>query len=149
MQLNVRNKSAAAECYIRTEVCLEGCNKYFWSIQLLINKLYLGLTSYKCFLMLYLWMECTILFWVLNEVLVSKKVLTSWNVICEFEVTTNSFYRIGRKIYLTISVIMWKYDLLLQFSTKGFFWLFYFLLLDGKGHLVSCGRVVDEEVYDC
>ena len=27
LQLNVRNKSAAAECYIRTEVCLEGCAK--------------------------------------------------------------------------------------------------------------------------
>lgn len=25
MQLNVRNKSAAGECYSRTEVCLEGC----------------------------------------------------------------------------------------------------------------------------
>ncbi|CAN1748276.1 DNA mismatch repair protein MSH4 [Linum perenne] len=25
--LNVRNKSAAGECYIRTEVCLEGCNE--------------------------------------------------------------------------------------------------------------------------
>lgn len=24
LQLNVRNKSAAGECYIRTEVCLEG-----------------------------------------------------------------------------------------------------------------------------
>lgn len=24
LQLNVRNKSAAGECYIRTEICLEG-----------------------------------------------------------------------------------------------------------------------------
>lgn len=33
-QLNVRNKSAAGECYVRTEVCLEGFDRlimlYFW-----------------------------------------------------------------------------------------------------------------------
>ncbi|CAK7356283.1 unnamed protein product [Dovyalis caffra] len=30
--LNVRNKSAAAECYIRTEVCLESCYRYLLTL---------------------------------------------------------------------------------------------------------------------
>lgn len=51
LQLNVRNKSAAAECYIRTEVCLEG------SVNFMISIIHLLYISLKCLPFRKFWIE--------------------------------------------------------------------------------------------
>lgn len=63
LQLNVRNKSAAAECYMRTEICLEGdagCINALITICMFLS----GLVLYVFFSPLYrgIWNSVSVLF---------------------------------------------------------------------------------------